>query len=141
MDINSIEKMYLNNGYVVLRDFLPKKVLEKFKISLSGHISNQLSKHGLENFNDPLNEGLIELNKIRIDKTKLDSVQIIYNTIRKLPELFELITNEDLIRVKSILDAGVNLIVIDTAHGHSEKVLKILSKIKKIVSKIRTFIG
>ena len=49
MDINSIEKMYLKNGYVVLRDFLPKKVLEKFKNSLSGHISNQLSKHGLEN--------------------------------------------------------------------------------------------
>ena len=31
-----------------------------------------------------------------------------------------------------LLDNGVDLIVIDTAHGHSEKVLKILSKIKKI---------
>ena len=99
MEINTIEKMYLKDGYVVLRNFLPKKVLEKLKISLSGHISNQLSKHGLENCNDPLNEGIIELNKIRMDKTKLDSVQIIYNTIRKLPELFELITNEDLIRI------------------------------------------
>lgn len=99
MEINSIEKMYLKNGYVVLRDFLPKKILEKFKISLSGHISNQLNKHGLENLDKPLNEGLIELNKIRKDKTKLDSVQVIYNTIRKLPELFELITNEDLIKI------------------------------------------
>ena len=34
-----------------------------------------------------------------MDKTKLDSVQVIYNTIRKLPELFEFITNEDLIRI------------------------------------------
>ncbi len=39
---------------------------------------------------------------------------------------------EDLIRVKSIIDVGVDLIVIDTAHGHSDKVIKMLSKIKKI---------
>ena len=40
---------------------------------------------------------------------------------------------EDLERVKSLISNGVDLIVIDTAHGHSEKVLKILSKIKKIL--------
>ena len=99
MDIKSIEKNYLDNGYVVIRDFLPKEVLEKFKHSLSGHVYNQLNKHGLNNINDPLNDGLIELNKIRADKTKFDSVQVIYNIIRKLPELFELITNKDLIRI------------------------------------------
>ena len=49
--------------------------------------------------------------------------------------------NEDLIRTKSILDAGVDLIVVDTAHGHSEKVLKILKKIKKIKSKIPICVG
>ena len=49
--------------------------------------------------------------------------------------------NEDLKRVKSILDAGVDLIVIDTAHGHSDKVLKILNKIKKIKSKISICVG
>jgi IMP dehydrogenase len=49
--------------------------------------------------------------------------------------------NEDLIRAKSILDAGVDLIVIDTAHGHSEKVIKILRKIKKISSKIPVCVG
>jgi len=38
---------------------------------------------------------------------------------------------EDLIRAQSLIDNGVDLIVIDTAHGHSEKVLKILSKVKK----------
>ena len=38
---------------------------------------------------------------------------------------------EDLNRAKLLIDSGVDLIVIDTAHGHSEKVLKILSKIKK----------
>jgi hypothetical protein len=109
MEINKIEKIYLKNGYVVLRNFLPKKVLEKLKISLSGHIFNQLSKHGLENCNDPLNEGIIKLNEIRMDKTQLDSVQIIYNTIRKLPELFELITNEDLIRIIKRLSGLENI--------------------------------
>ena len=38
---------------------------------------------------------------------------------------------DDLKRAKILMDSGVDLLVIDTAHGHSEKVLKILSKIKK----------
>ena len=40
-------------------------------------------------------------------------------------------STDDLKRAKSLVDSGVDLIVIDTAHGHSEKVLKTLSKIKK----------
>ena len=40
-------------------------------------------------------------------------------------------TQNDVKRAKILFDSGVDLIVIDTAHGHSEKVLKILSKIKK----------
>ena len=39
---------------------------------------------------------------------------------------------DDLKRAKILIDSGVDLLVIDTAHGHSEKVLKILSKIKKL---------
>jgi len=50
-------------------------------------------------------------------------------------------SNDDLIRTKSLLDAGVDLIVIDTAHGHSEKVVKILNKLKKIVSKVPICVG
>ena len=38
---------------------------------------------------------------------------------------------DDLKRAKLLIDSGVDLIVIDTAHGHSKKVLKILSKVKK----------
>ena len=38
--------------------------------------------------------------------------------------------DEDIKRAKSIIDEGVDLIVIDTAHGHSEKVLKTLLKIE-----------
>ena len=48
---------------------------------------------------------------------------------------------EDLERARSLSDSGVDLIVIDTAHGHSAKVLKTLSKIKKINSKISICVG
>ena len=50
-------------------------------------------------------------------------------------------SNEDLTRAKSLIDAGVDLIVIDTAHGHSNKVVKILSKIKKINLKKPVCVG
>ena len=39
--------------------------------------------------------------------------------------------NEDIKRAKSLIDCGCDLIIIDTAHGHSEKVLNTLYKLKK----------
>ena len=48
---------------------------------------------------------------------------------------------EDIERAKSLISNGVDLIVIDTAHGHSEKVLKTLSKIKKIVKDVHICVG
>ena len=48
---------------------------------------------------------------------------------------------EDLERANSLAANGVDLIVIDTAHGHSEKVLKTLSKIKKIIKNIPVCVG
>ena len=48
---------------------------------------------------------------------------------------------EDFERAKALIDSGADLIVIDTAHGHSEKVLKTLSKLKKIKSKIPFCVG
>ena len=38
---------------------------------------------------------------------------------------------EDIERAKVLVDSGCDLLVIDTAHGHSEKVLRTLSKLKK----------
>jgi len=49
-------------------------------------------------------------------------------------------SHEDLFRARSLIDSGVDLLVIDTAHGHSARVLKTLSKIKKI-SKIPICVG
>ena len=48
---------------------------------------------------------------------------------------------DDLKRASMLIDSGVDLIVIDTAHGHSEKVLKTLSKLKKISSNIPICVG
>ncbi len=50
-------------------------------------------------------------------------------------------SDEDLYRAHSLIDCGVDLIVIDTAHGHSDKVLKTLSKIKKKNYKIPICVG
>ena len=47
---------------------------------------------------------------------------------------------EDLDRARSLISNGVDLIVIDTAHGHSEKVLKTFIKNKKIIKKIYQFV-
>ncbi len=48
---------------------------------------------------------------------------------------------EDLDRAKALIDNGCDLIVIDTAHGHSEKVLTILSKLKKLKKEIPICVG
>ena len=48
---------------------------------------------------------------------------------------------EDLERAKSLKDNGCDLIVVDTAHGHSKKVLDILYKLKKINDKVPICVG
>ena len=48
---------------------------------------------------------------------------------------------EDIVRAKNLIDHGSDLLVIDTAHGHSKKVLKTLSKVKKLFSNIPICVG
>ena len=48
---------------------------------------------------------------------------------------------EDLNRAKSLIDNGCDLVVIDTAHGHSNKVLKTLSSLKRINNSIPICVG
>mgnify|MGYP001218354854 CR=1 FL=1 len=47
----------------------------------------------------------------------------------------------ELNRAKNLMDAGADMIVIDTAHGHSNNVLQMLKKIKKFSSKITICVG
>ena len=50
-------------------------------------------------------------------------------------------SEDDISRAKTLINSGVDLIVIDTAHGHSEKVLKILDILKKKNYKIPICVG
>ena len=50
-------------------------------------------------------------------------------------------SQEDLLRAKILFDSGCDLIVIDTAHGHSEKVLNTLSKLKKFNKTVPICVG
>ncbi len=49
--------------------------------------------------------------------------------------------DQDLDRAKSLIANNIDLIVIDTAHGHSEKVLKTLSKVKKFSKRVPICVG
>ena len=49
--------------------------------------------------------------------------------------------NDDLERARLLIESGCDLIVIDTAHGHSFKVLKMLSKLKKINLNVPICVG
>ena len=44
-------------------------------------------------------------------------------------------------RIEKIIEAGVDIIVIDTAHGHSQNVLKAIKEIKKLYSDIDVIAG
>ena len=51
-------------------------------------------------------------------------------------------TGEDgYIRSQMLIDAGVDLIVVDTAHGHSQKVLDAVSRVKKLSNKVQVIAG
>ena len=50
-------------------------------------------------------------------------------------------SREDIERAKSLIDNGCDLLVLDTAHGHSQKVLVTLSRLKKIKSSIPICVG
>ncbi len=47
----------------------------------------------------------------------------------------------ELIRAKNLIDSGVDLIVVDTAHGHSKNVIKMLNDIRKFSDKISICVG
>ncbi|MEM6711378.1 MAG: IMP dehydrogenase [Pseudomonadota bacterium] len=44
-------------------------------------------------------------------------------------------------RTERLLDAGVDVVVVDTAHGHSEKVLRAVSRVKKQSNQVQIIAG
>lgn len=51
------------------------------------------------------------------------------------------VTADTLDRVKALVDAGVDAVVIDTAHGHSKGVIDTLKKVKKAYPKLECVVG
>jgi IMP dehydrogenase len=51
------------------------------------------------------------------------------------------VSEDSIKRCKALVDAGVDAIVIDTAHGHSKGVIDILKKVKKKYSNIDMIVG
>ncbi|MDE7380649.1 MAG: IMP dehydrogenase [Muribaculaceae bacterium] len=51
------------------------------------------------------------------------------------------VTSDTLDRVAALVDAGVDAVVIDTAHGHSANVVKTLKKIKETFPQIDALVG
>ena len=51
------------------------------------------------------------------------------------------VSDDSINRCKALVDAGVDAIVIDTAHGHSKGVINVLKQIKKQFSKIDVIVG
>lgn len=51
------------------------------------------------------------------------------------------VTTDTLDRIKALVDAGVDAVVIDTAHGHSKGVIDILKKVKKEFSSVEVVVG
>ena len=44
-------------------------------------------------------------------------------------------------RAELLIDAGVDLVVVDTAHGHSQKVLDVVTRIKKLSNSVQILAG
>ncbi len=51
------------------------------------------------------------------------------------------ITKDSLERTQALVDAGVDVITMDTAHGHSKGVLEVLKKVKKAFPKLQVIVG
>lgn len=51
------------------------------------------------------------------------------------------VTKDTIDRISALVSAGVDIITIDTAHGHSKGVVDVLKKVKKEFSKLQVIVG
>jgi IMP dehydrogenase len=50
-------------------------------------------------------------------------------------------SNDTLVRAEALVHAGVDAIIIDTAHGHSSGVIEVLKEVKKSFTTIDVIVG
>lgn len=51
------------------------------------------------------------------------------------------VTHDSFQRIKALMDAGADAVVIDTAHGHSRNVVELLKKVKKSYPELEVVVG
>jgi IMP dehydrogenase len=72
--------------------------------------------------------GLITYKDIMKNKTRPNSCKDVYGRLRVAAAVG--VTSDTLERVSSLVKAGVDAVIIDTAHGHSKGVIETVSKVK-----------
>ena len=94
--------------------------------------------------------------KMAIVMARLGGIGVIHRNLNISKQLFEVeqvkkknlvvgaavgTDKQSLIRVKNLIEKNIDLLVVDTAHGHSKKVLDMVEKIKKVTHKIPLCVG
>ena len=105
-----------------------EKILQKHKIEKLPVVNDKYELSGLITFRD--------IQKLSL---KPKSNKDAYGRLKVAAAIG--VSSDSLKRCKALYDAGVDAIVIDTAHGHSKGVIEILKSVKKQFSSIDVIVG
>ena len=103
-------------------------ILQKNKIEKLPVIDKKKKLIGLISFRD--------ITKLRL---KPNANKDVYGRLRVAAAIG--VTNDSFERAQALVNSGVDAIVIDTAHGHSERVVSLLKELKKKLKNIDIIVG
>ena len=103
-------------------------ILQKNKIEKLPVIDKKKKLIGLITFRD--------ITKLRL---KPNANKDVYGRLRVAAAIG--VTNDSFERAQAIVNSGVDAIVVDTAHGHSERVVSLLKELKKKLKNIDIIVG
>ena len=83
--------------------------------------------------------GLITYKDITKNKTRPNACKDSYGRLRVAAAVG--VTEDTIDRVSSLVNAGVDAIIVDTAHGHSKGVIDTVAKVKKLYPKLDVVAG
>ncbi|MDA0341268.1 MAG: IMP dehydrogenase [Proteobacteria bacterium] len=118
----------------LVRELMTKRVITVSEDVTSGEARRLLHKHRIEKLivvdGDQKCVGLITVKDIEKAENHPDACKDAQGRLRAAAATG--IGDEGLARAEALFDAEVDLIVIDTAHGHSENVLNSVNRIRKL---------
>ncbi len=100
--------------------------------------SNKIEKLPIVNPNNQL-VGLITFKDIIKNRLRPNACKDEYGRLRVAAAVG--ITNDVEDRIKALVGASVDAVVIDTAHGHTKGVVKVLKKVKQVFPKLDVVVG